>query len=895
LSKIKIDKVEINFDGSPTIMDLAWRNGIKIPGLCYDYRLKPYGACRLCQVEIKGLSGLHLACNTLAKDDMEVITKNDEINEIRKIILDLLLSDHPLDCMICDATGECELQNLAYEYGIKSTRFSGGSHNWQMELSSSLIAKDQNKCILCGRCVRICSEVVKATAINFADKGFDTVIDAGFGETLNSGTCVFCGNCISTCPVGALFPKSRIGRGRTWELKSTRTTCIYCGVGCQLILKTKGQELIDVVTNVYKPPNYGSLCVKGKFGMDFINHPDRLKMPLIKKDGTFVESNWEDALNLVVNKFKELLLKYGPNKFAGFSSAKCTNEENYLFQKFVRAVMKTNNVDHCARLCHASTIAGLAMAFGSGAMTNSIEDVLESDVILIIGSNTYEAHPVIAYKILEAVSDRGAKLIVIDPRKIFMTNYADIWLAHKPGSDVAVLNGIMNMIISEGLQDDDFILSRTEGYEVMKENVSKYDLGYVEGISGVPANDLIKAARLYGSAKNASIFYSMGITQHSTGTDNVLSLANLAMLTGNIGRKGTGINPLRGQNNVQGSCDVGALPNLYPGYQSVNDPTIREKMEKAWGTSLPTNAGLTLVEIINAASSGEIKYMYIMGENPAMSDPDLNHVLHALENLEFVVVQDIFLSETARMADVVLPGTSFAEKDGTFTNTERRVQRIRQAIEPIGNSRPDWKIICDISTRMGYDMAYSSTSEIMDEIAALTPIYGGISYSRIEDEGLQWPCPDKDHPGTPILHTYQFTRGKGKFHVVEYIPPAEQPDEEYQFILTTGRLLHHFHTGTLTRRIAGINEIVPFGKVEINPSDAREIGIQKEDEVVLESRRGKITARVEITDKVKPGVVFMPFHFYESAANVLTNAALDPIAKIPEYKVCALKVYKYSD
>ncbi len=525
-------------------------------------------------------------------------------------------------------------------------------------------------------------------------------------------------------------------------------------------------------------------------------------------------------------------------------------------------------------------------------MTNSIEEIESAIAILVIGSNTTEEHPIISHRIKRAVKLKGAKLIIADPRAITLTKFADIWLRQRPGTDVALINGLVNVIINEELWDKEFVSQRTEGFEELKAGIQKYTPEYAERVTGVPASDIRKAARLYAQAERASIIYAMGITQHTSGTDNVLSLANLAMLTGNVGKEGTGVNPLRGQNNVQGACDMGALPNVFPGYQRLDVASVREKFEKEWGSKLPDKAGLSVVEMLQAAKEGKVRGMYIMGENPALSDPDITHVIEALESLDFLVVQDIFLSETAKLADVVLPAVSFAEKDGTFTNTERRVQRVRKAIEPIGQAKPDWQIISELATRMGYPMAYESPKQIMDEIARLTPSYGGISYDRLENGGLQWPCPGQDHPGTRFLHEDRFIRGRGKFTPVEYIPPAELPDKDYPLVLTTGRVLYHFHTGTMTRRVRGLNEICSEGFVEINPDDAENLRVLDGSMVKITSRRGSLITRARVTEMVLPGTVFMPFHFKEAAANILTNPALDPVAKIPELKACAVKVEK---
>ena len=888
--KLTINGKSIEAEVGETILAVAERAGVRVPTLCHDPRLKPTGACRLCLVEVEGNNGPVSACVTIAEPGMEVRTDSGNIRELRRGIIDLLLSDHPVDCMTCDKCGDCDLQDYAYEYGVRETSYKAGAkHDVKPQEPDPFIGRDMSKCILCGRCVRICDEVEAAFAIDWTYSGFETQVNTPFGESLKDTPCEFCGLCISTCPVGALTEAQSKGTSRVWEAKRTLTICPYCGTGCTLDLHVKGDQIIKV-----KSPkdglNKGNLCVKGKFGYDFVNSSERLTKPLLRKGKEFVEIEWDQALKLVGEKFGKIKSEHGPDAIAGLSSAKCTNEENYLFQKMIRAAVGTNNVDHCARLCHASTVAGLALSFGSGAMTNSIGDIEDAGAILVIGSNTTEAHPIIGLGVLKAVREKGAKLIVIDPRGIKLTKFADVWLPQKPGTDVAVLNGLMNVILSEGLVDKEFIKERTEDFEALEKILPDYTPEKVEEISGVPADDLRRAARMYASVDSASIIYSMGITQHITGVDNVKSIANLAMLTGNLGRRGTGVNPLRGQNNVQGACDMGALPNVYPGYQKAADAAAREKMSKAWGRELSDSTGLTVVEIMNAAADGGIKGLYIMGENPMLSDPDVGHVEEALENLDFLVVQDIFLTETAVLAALVLPGVTFAEKDGTFTSTERRVQRVRKAIEPVGEARQDWRIITDIAGVLGYEMSYNSASQIMDEIAEVTPSYGGVSYERIDKIGLQWPCPDKDHPGTPVLHTGKFARGLGKFHGVEWKPPAEEPDVEFPMILTTGRLLNQFHTGTMTRKTEGMDEVGPVASAEISPRDAKKHGLRTGDKVTLTTRRGEIKATALVTDKSRPGIVFMPFHFFEAPANRLTNPALDPIAKIPEYKVCAVRI-----
>jgi len=665
------------------------------------------------------------------------------------------------------------------------------------------------------------------------------------------------------------------------------TVCIYCGTGCLLHLKVREGRVVGVLPHE-EGAGEGRLCIKGWSAHEFIHHPDRLKKPLVRRGGGLRETSWGEALSLVAEGLGRAKAEHGSDAVAVLSSAKATNEENYLLQKFARAVVGTNNIDHCARLCHASTVTGLIASFGSGAMTNSLEDVEEADAIFIIGSNTSEQHPLIARRIIRAVK-RGSRLIVADPRAIDLTAYADVHLRHRPGTDVALLNAMMNVIIAKGLHDAAFIKARTEGFEALREAVARYTPERVEEVTGVPAGKIREAARLYAGAERASIFFSMGITQHTTGVDNVVSVANLAMLTGNVGRPGTGVNPLRGQNNVQGACDMGALPDFLPGYRRIEDEEARRRFGEAWGAECPVEPGLTVVEMMDACGT-DIRAMYIMGENPLLSDPDLNHVRVQLGKLDFLAVSELFLSETAELADVVLPAASFAEKDGTFTATDRRVQRVRKAIEPVGESRPDWVIITQLAERMGHPMGYGSPEEIMDEIAGLVPLYGGISYRRLEKGGLQWPCPNPEHPGTKILHRDRFARGKGRFIPVEYRPPAEEPDEEYPLVLTTGRVLFHWHTGTMTRRSGTLTDQLDEAYVEVNPADAEALGVADGDLVWVRSRRGEITLRAWVTDRIREGVVFIPFHFAEAAANILTNPALDPQAKIPELKVCAVSL-----
>lgn len=675
-------------------------------------------------------------------------------------------------------------------------------------------------------------------------------------------------------------------------MKNILTVCPYCGTGCNLYLKVRDKRAVGTMSGLKSSANKGHLCVKGWNAWEFINHPARLKKPLIKVAGKFKETTWNNALNKIASNLGSVKKRWGSNSLGVWGSARCTNEMNYLAQKFARAVLGTNNVDHCARTCHSPTVAGLMRAFGSGAMTNSYDEIPKAKGIFAIGSNAPEAHPVIWWRIRTA-KDNGAKIIVADPRRTVMAEIADIHLQHYPGTDIALLNAMMNVIIKEGLHDRAFIKSCTQDFEKLQNAVKKYTPEYAQGITGVKSSLIKKAARLYARSKPLSNIYTLGITEHTTGTENVMSVANIAMLTGNVGKEASGVNPLRGQNNVQGACDMGALPDVYPGYQKVEDKAVRKKFENAWKRELSHKAGLTISDMIIQARHGRVKAMYIIGEDPMRSDPNVNLVKKALKKLDFLVVQEIFMNETAKLADVVLPGSSFAEKDGTFTNSERRVQRVRKAIEPVGDSRPDWKIICDLSNRMGYRMKYKNADEIMDEIAQLTPIYGGISFKRIDKDGLQWPCPDERHPGTGYLHGKgQFKCGLGKFHAIKHRPPAEQADKKYPFILTTGRVLFHYNVGTMTRKTHALNREYPRNFIQINPADAEMLGITRKSSCKVTTRRGMVIAAPMITDKIKKGVIWMPFHFTEAPANILTNDAFCPIARTGEYKACAAAVEK---
>lgn len=884
---LKIDGLTIKTNEKSTILQAALENDIYIPHLCYNPDIKPFGACRLCMVE--NSEGKQVtSCETLVEDGMNVVTESDSINKVRKLVIKLLIANHEWDCITCAKDSNCKLQEIAAYLGIEKADLGDlrlGVQDISVDRSNPFFDRDLKKCILCGICIRICREILGVSAVEFGFRGYDTKVIAPADKTILESKCVSCGECVVGCPVGALVPKNTLKPSR-----EVKTICPYCGVGCGIYLGFRGNIVTSVRGDPDNPVNKGNLCVKGRFGYGFVNHPDRLKSPLIKIDGEFKEVGWDEALDFVAKN----LSKYKGDSFATIASAKCTNEENYIFQKFTRAVMGTNNIDHCARLCHASSVAGLSQTIGSGAMTNSIDDISDSSCILAIGTNTTATHPIIGLQIIKSIRN-GGKLIVANPREIELCQYADVFLQHNPGTDVALLMGMMNVIVKENLHEISFINERCENFDIFRESLEKFDLDFVESITGVSKENIIKAATVYASSRPASIIYSMGITQHSHGTDNVIAVSNLALLTGNIGNRAAGVNPLRGQNNVQGSCDMGCLPDVYPGYQSVNDSVITKKFEDAWNCKLNENKGLTLPEFIEYAYKGQIKALYIIGENPILSEPDSLHVKDSLEKLEFLVVQDIFLTETALLADVVLPASTFAEKDGTFTNTERRVQRIREAMKSVGDSKPDWQITCEIAKRLGgFDFDYHNSGEIMEEIAALIPTYGGITYERIENEGLQWPCPDKNDQGTPVLHVRHFNteNGKGKFIPLDYQPSAEVPDKEYPFILTTGRSLYQYHTGTMTRLVDGLNKLYNHDFLEMNPKDALSLGVVDGDCVKVISRRGEVNAKVKIMDASPLGVVSMTFHFGETLTNILTNTARDPVSNTAELKVCAVKIVK---
>ncbi|MEE8262523.1 MAG: formate dehydrogenase subunit alpha [Gammaproteobacteria bacterium] len=893
---------EIEALSHETILQVAQRVGIDIPYLCYQEGYRPDGNCRACMVEIKGERILAPACVRIATKGMEVNSDNERALHSQRMVLELLLSDMP-DQGISPYTPNSELDHWIKQLGVGRPRFPQREQPHD-DLSNPGIAVNLDACIQCTRCVRACREEQVNDVIGYAFRGPHSKIVFDLDDPMGESTCVTCGECVQACPTGALMPANEVGLVEP-DTK-IESVCPYCGVGCLLTFNVKDNHIL-YIDGRDGPSNQSRLCVKGRYGFDYVHHPDRLTKPLMRRDGIpktpalidprdidkyFREVSWDEALDFAAVGLRRIKDEKGPQALAGFGSAKGSNEEAYLFQKLVRTGFGTNNVDHCTRLCHASSVAAMLETIGSGAVSNQVADVAEAEVIVVIGARPTVNHPVAATFIKNA-AQAGKTLIVMDPYRYELARHADYYLQMRPDTDVALLNAMMHTIIYEGLQNDAYIAKYTEGYEDLKRCVEAYTAEKVAPLSGIPAETIKEVARRYAKSKGSMIFWGMGISQHIHGTDNARCLISLALMTGQIGRPGTGLHPLRGQNNVQGASDVGLIPMFYPDYQAVDDPAIQGKFEKFWDTQLDPDVGLTVVEIIDAIHAGELHGMYIMGENPAMSDPNLTHAREAAAKLQHLVVQDIFFTETCSFADVILPASAFPEKTGTITNTDRRVQLGRKVLDPPGDARQDLWIIQEIATRIGLDWHYSGPSEVFDEMRAATPSIGGITWERLEQEdSVTYPCEKEGDPGDPILFDDGFPTpsGKGRFVPAELSYADELPDDDYPFVFTTGRQLEHWHTGTMTRHAAVLDAIEPEPVFNIHPDDLKAIDAHPGDRIVLESRRGRIEARARADTAMQRGSVFMAFHFWEAAANLLTNAALDPVAKIPEFKFCAVRV-----
>ena len=892
-----MDEIEFTMDGlqvkakkGDTILQAATRNGIYIPHLCYHPDLKPMGACRLCLVE-NAEGRLITSCETLVEEGMEISTTSKHVENSREMVARLLIANHEVECLTCAQNNQCQLQEIASFFGIELDDISELRQSLlevTPDESNPFFIRDLKKCVLCGICVRTCRDRLGVSAIDFGFRGYETRITTLMDRPILESNCVSCGECVEACPVGALVPKENLKPTR-----EVKTTCTYCAVGCGLYLGVRGEKIVSVRGDREHPLSQGNLCVKGRYGFKFVNHPDRLTKPLIKRDGQFEEVEWDEAMEFAAQK----LFQYKGDSFAAISSARCTNEDNYALQKFTRLVMGTNNVDNSARSCHAPSVAGLATSLGSGAMSNSLTEISNAKCLFFIGTNPTDSYPVLSMRIMDAVR-KGAKIIIADPRNIDLSRHADVTIQHNPGTDVALIMGMIRVIIDEELLDAEFIQERCEDFDALLESLEEFDMETVEEITGVKHDKIAEAARLYATTEPAAIFYSLGITEHSHGTDNVFALSNLALVTGNFGKPYSGVNPIRGQNNVQGSCDMGCLPDSYPGYQKVEKPDVQEKFEKSWNSKLSPKMGLKMPEMMEAAREGRVKAMYIMGENPVLSEPDCSNICRALESTDFLIVQDLFMTETALKADLVLPGASYAEKDGTFANADRRVQRVRKAIRPVGDSKPDWQIVSKLAQEMGVDgFDFTSSEDVADEIANLAPIYGGMYYSCLEEDSKQWPCYHEEHEGTPVLYEKEFSteNGKAKFIPLTYRPPAELPDEEYPLVLTTGRRIFHYHTSTMTGATKGLKELYDHDPVEMSPEDAKKMGLTDGDWVWVISRRGKIRSQVEVTERSPEGLLFMAFHSRETKTNLITSPACDPVTKTPEFKYCAVRIEKCAE
>ncbi len=900
---LTIDGVEVTVPEGTSVMRAAAIVGTKIPKLCATEQLEPFGSCRLCLVQIEGVKGLPASCTTPVAPGMKVATQNERLAKVRRGVMELYISDHPLDCLTCPANGHCELQDMAGAVGLREVRYGyeGGNHlDAKPDTSNPYFTFDPAKCIVCSRCVRACEERQGTFALTIEGRGFDSKVAASQGETFLDSECVSCGACVQACPTATLSENTLIAKGQAEH--SVVTTCAYCGVGCSFRAEMRGEEIVRMVPNKDGHANHGHSCVKGRFAIGYATHPDRIVKPMIraKVSDPWREVSWDEAIAYAASELKRIQRKYGRDSIGGITSSRCTNEETYLVQKLVRAGFGNNNVDTCARVCHSPTGYGLKNTLGESAGTQSFDSVMKADVIFVIGANPTDAHPVFGSQMKRRLRE-GAQLIVADPRRIDLVRTPHIAAAHhlqlRPGTNVALLNSLAHVVVTEGLVDEAFVRARCEApaFEKWRRFVAeeRNSPEAMAAVTGVPAAAVRAAARLYAEAGNAAIYYGLGVTEHSQGSTAVMAIANLAMATGNLGREGVGVNPLRGQNNVQGSCDMGSFPHEFPGYRHVSDDAVRGAFERAWGVSLQNEPGLRIPNMFEAALDGEFKALYVEGEDIAQSDPNTQHVTAALGAMECVIVQDLFLNETAKFAHVFLPGSTFLEKDGTFTNAERRVSRVRKVMEP-KNGYADWQVTQLLSNAMGYPMNYEHPSQIMEEIARLTPTFTGMSFEKIDRLGsVQWPCNDAHPEGTPTMHVDEFVRGKGRFLVTEYVPTDEKVTQRYPLLLTTGRILSQYNVGAQTRRTPNV-QWHDEDRLEIHPHDAEERGIADGDWVGIASRSGETVLRAIITERVQPGVVYTTFHFPDSGTNVITTDNSDWATNCPEYKVTAVQVTRVS-
>ena len=899
---LEIDQRPITVPQGTSIMRAAALAGQPIPKLCATDTLDAFGSCRLCLVEIDGRRGFPASCTTPVAEGIKVRTQTDQLHQLRRNVLELYISDHPLDCVSCPANGHCELQDVAQQLGVTETRYglNGQNHlSAAKDESNVYFTFDPSMCIVCSRCVRACDEVQGTFALTIEGRGFGSKVAASQSEPLMDSECVSCGACVEACPTVALTEKSLIQIGPPTE--TVTTTCAYCGVGCSFNAEVKGgREVVRMAPNRDGHANHGHACVKGRFAFGYATHPDRITTPLVRRRITdpWEEVTWDDAIGHVAAEFRRIQAKYGRDSIGGIPSSRCTNEEAFLVQKLVRAAFGNNNVDTCARVCHSPTGYGLKQTIGESAGTQAFDSVMKADVIVIVGANPTDGHPVFASQLKRRLR-QGAQLVVIDPREIALVRTPHIEAAAhlqvRPGTNVALFNALAHVIVTEGLTKEDYVFERcdADAYRKWKTFVAeaRNSPEATASETGVSPELVRRAARVYATARNAAIYYGLGVTEHSQGSTMVMCIAQLAMATGNLGREGVGVNPLRGQNNVQGSCDMGSFPHEFSGYRHVSDPGVRALFEQEWGVRLESEPGLRLPNMFEAALDGSFKGMYIQGEDPAQSDPDTQHITAALASMECVVVQDLFLSETAKYAHVFLPGSSFLEKDGTFTNAERRISPVRKVMAPRAGLQ-DWEVTVRLANALGYPMHYRHPSEIMDEIARLTPTFHGVSYQKLNRLGsIQWPCNDAAPEGTPTMHVGTFVRGKGKFFVTEYVPTTERATRKYPLLLTTGRILTQYNVGAQTRRtrnVAWRSE----DTLEIHPHDAEVRGVKDGDWVGITSRSGDIVLHAEVTERVRPGVVYTTFHFAESGANVVTTENSDWATNCPEYKVTAVEVVR---